>query len=60
MGEADAGFLEGHHPEETLQRYWRGREKTLNSMQTAHIVTDQFGPEAPDEWGPGIEANGEN
>jgi hypothetical protein len=29
-------------------------------MQTAQIVADQFGPEAPDEWGPGIEANGEN
>ena len=25
-------------------------------MSTARAVTDRFGPEDPDEWGPGVDA----
>lgn len=28
---------------------------TLDSMGVARTVTDRFGPEDPDDWGPGIE-----
>lgn len=35
-------------------------EKTLNAMTTARVVTDRFGPEDPEEWGPGADdADGE-
>jgi len=30
-------------------------EATLNSMRTARAASDRFGPEDPDEWGPGID-----
>ena len=29
---------------------------TLSSLAAARTVTDRFGPEDPDEWGPGIES----
>jgi predicted transcriptional regulator of viral defense system len=31
-------------------------EKTLTAMSTARAATDRFGPEDPDEWGPGVES----
>lgn len=31
-------------------------EKTLSAMATARAATDRFGPEDPDEWGPGVDA----
>lgn len=31
---------------------------TLSAMATARAATDQLGPEDPAEWGPGIEADG--
>lgn len=34
-------------------------EKTLNAMVTARAVTDRFGPEDPEEWGPGVESEEE-
>jgi predicted transcriptional regulator of viral defense system len=34
-------------------------EKTLSAMATARAATDQLGPEDPDEWGPGVDADGE-
>jgi len=34
-------------------------EKTLNAMATARTATDQLGPENPDEWGPGVDADTE-
>lgn len=30
-------------------------EKTLSSMRAAQAASDRFGPEDPDEWGPGVE-----
>jgi len=30
-------------------------EKTLSSMRAAQSATDRFGPEDPEEWGPGVE-----
>ncbi|QHS16654.1 MarR family transcriptional regulator [haloarchaeon 3A1-DGR] len=30
-------------------------KKTLSAMTTATAATDRFGPEDPDEWGPGVE-----
>lgn len=30
-------------------------EKTLSAMATARAATDRFGPEDPDEWGPGVD-----
>jgi DNA-binding transcriptional ArsR family regulator len=35
-------------------------EKTLNAMATARAATDRFGPEDPDEWGPGVDADSED
>lgn len=29
-------------------------ETTLSAMATARAATDRFGPEEPDEWGPGV------
>lgn len=34
-------------------------EKTLSAMATARAATDRLGPEDPDEWGPGVDADGE-
>jgi len=34
-------------------------ETTLDSMRTARTVSDRFGPEDPDEWGPGVEGDEE-
>lgn len=34
-------------------------DKTLTSMSTARAVTDRFGPEDPEEWGPGVESRDE-
>lgn len=34
-------------------------EKTLSAMTTARAATDQLGPEDPDEWGPGVDAESE-
>lgn len=31
-------------------------EKTLTATSTARAATDRFGPEDPDEWGPGVES----
>jgi len=41
--------------------YWavadvEGLDVTLDSMATARAVTDRFGPEDPEKWGPGIDA----
>jgi DNA-binding transcriptional ArsR family regulator len=30
-------------------------EKTLSAMGTARAVTERFGPEDPEEWGPGVD-----
>ena len=35
-------------------------EKTLSAMATARAATDQLGPEDPDEWGPGVDADSES
>lgn len=35
-------------------------EKTLSAMATARAATDQLGPEDPDEWGPGVDADSED
>lgn len=35
-------------------------EKTLSAMATSRAVTDQLGPEDPDEWGPGVAADSED
>ncbi|WP_254864767.1 MarR family transcriptional regulator [Halovivax gelatinilyticus] len=35
-------------------------ETTLSSIRTAQAATDRFGPEDPDEWGPGVESDGED
>lgn len=32
-------------------------EETLTAMTTARAATDRFGPEDPDEWGPGVDAD---
>lgn len=34
-------------------------DTTLNSMATARAATERFGPEDPDEWGPGVESGDE-
>ncbi|MDS0261647.1 MarR family transcriptional regulator [Haloarcula sp. S1CR25-12] len=34
-------------------------ETTLASMGVARAVTERFGPEDPDEWGPGVDAETE-
>ena len=31
-------------------------EKTLSAMATARAATERFGPEDPEEWGPGVES----
>lgn len=33
--------------------------KSLSATATARAATDTFGPEDPDEWGPGVEENSE-
>lgn len=35
-------------------------ETTLSAMATARAATEQLGPEDPDEWGPGLDANSED
>jgi|GEM_PF-488549 hypothetical protein len=35
-------------------------ETTLNALSTARTVTDRLGPEDPDEWGPGVDADRES
>lgn len=35
-------------------------EKTLSAMATARAATDRLGPEDPDEWGPGVDADSED
>jgi predicted transcriptional regulator of viral defense system len=35
-------------------------ETTLGAMATARAATERFGPEDPEEWGPGIDADGED
>lgn len=32
-------------------------DETLTALATARAATDRFGPEAPDEWGPGVDAD---
>lgn len=44
--------------------YWactdvRDIGKTLGAMATARAATDRFGPEDPEEWGPGVESEDE-
>ena len=44
--------------------YWalgdgEGVETTLSSMGVARAVTERFGPEDPDEWGPGVDSETE-
>lgn len=34
-------------------------EKTLTTMATARAATDRFGPEDPEEWGPGVDSEDE-
>lgn len=34
-------------------------EKTLSAMATARAATERFGPEDPEEWGPGVELEDE-
>lgn len=34
-------------------------EKTITAMATSRAATDQLGPEDPDAWGPGVDADGE-
>jgi len=34
-------------------------ETTLSALSTARAVTERFGPEDPDEWGPGVDADAE-
>ena len=35
-------------------------EETLTAMTTARAATDRFGPEDPDEWGVGMDADSED
>jgi len=35
-------------------------ETTLSTLSTARAATDRFGPEDPDEWGPGVDADRKN
>lgn len=35
-------------------------ETTLTALATARTATDRFGPEDPDEWGPGVDADSED
>jgi len=34
-------------------------EKTLSAMATARQATDRLGPEDPEEWGAGVDSDGE-
>lgn len=34
-------------------------DETLTAIATARAATDRFGPEDPDEWGPGVESGDE-
>jgi len=34
-------------------------DTTLSAMASARAATDRFGPEDPDEWGPGVDPEGE-
>ncbi len=34
-------------------------EETLTAIATARAATERFGPEDPDEWGPGVDADSE-
>ena len=34
-------------------------DKTISAMATARAATDRFGPEDPEEWGPGVESEDE-
>lgn len=34
--------------------------KTRSALRTARAATDRFGPEDPDEWGPGVESDDED
>jgi len=34
-------------------------EKTITAMATSRAATDQLGPEDPDAWGPGVDADDE-
>ena len=35
-------------------------EETTTALATARTATDRFGPEDPDEWGPGVDADSED
>ncbi|WP_281255563.1 hypothetical protein [Natrinema ejinorense] len=35
-------------------------ETTFTAMATARAATDRLGPEDPDEWGPGVETDGDD
>ena len=35
-------------------------ETTLSALSTARAATDQLGPEDPDEWGSGVDADSED
>jgi len=35
-------------------------EKTLSAMAAARAATDRLGPEDPEEWGPGVDAESED
>lgn len=35
-------------------------EETLTALATARAATDRFGPEDPDEWGSGMDADNED
>jgi len=35
-------------------------ETTLSALSTARAATDRLGPENPDEWGPGVDADPED
>ena len=35
------------------------RTDKITTLSTAQMVTDRFGPEDPDEWGPGVDAERE-
>jgi hypothetical protein len=57
--------LEDQHLVRHRGEYWAIGEdvdvdRTLTAMTPARAVTDRFGPEDPDEWGPGVEADTED
>lgn len=35
-------------------------DTTLIARSTARAVTDRFGPEDPNEWGPGVDVDSKN